>query len=478
LQILLSAVPPRDDVTLVSAHVPVRGTFDDLPEGSGISAEFGGRTYRWQLTYRGGAEGHDLALKNKSDYGPDAPITHTRPLPEIPKPLWSEHRAYPLSAEIPGEPAFPGAEGFGAFTPGGRGGRMVYVDNLNDSGPGSLREAVGTSGPRIIVFRVGGVIPLKSTLLITEPFVTIDGRNAPGPGIMLRNHGVEVRTHDVVLRHFRVRVGDDDVHLDDPKARDSYYGGSGEHALYFIEGSKNCIADHLSLSWSTTKVLSVTKLSDLITIQWCILSEALNFADHGYASIAGGNRVSWHHNLFAHDLSRNVRFGGLVDADFRNNVVYDWGHTAGNGEFDRVNYVGNYLKAGPSTTQNPWLLFINGEGTVMPGSLFITNNILAGERAAPGVNDDNWRGTGYYYERHSIAAPAPFPAPAVATESAQAAYEHVLKEAGATLPRRDAVDERIVREVRDGTGHIIKWVKDAGGWPEFPATASPPKPTE
>jgi hypothetical protein len=222
----------------------------------------------------------------------------------------------------------------------------------------------------------------------------------------------------------------------------------------------------------------VTKLSDLITIQWCILSEALNFADHGYASIAGGNRVSWHHNLFAHDLSRNVRFGGLVDADFRNNVVYDWGHTAGNGEFDRVNYVGNYLKAGPSTTQNPWLLFINGEGTVMPGSLFITNNILAGERAAPGVNDDNWRGTGYYYERHSIAAPAPFPAPAVATESAQAAYEHVLKEAGATLPRRDAVDERIVREVRDGTGHIIKWVKDAGGWPEFPATASPPKPTE
>ena len=478
LQILLNAVPPRDDITLVSAHVPVRGTFDDLPEGSEISAQCGGRTYRWQLTYRGGAEGHDLVLKNKSDYAADAPVTHTRPLPEIPKPLWSEHRVYPLSAEMPGEPAFPGAEGFGAFTPGGRGGRIVSVDNLEDSGPGSLREAVKTSGPRTILFRVGGVIPLKSTLLITEPFVTIDGQHAPGPGIMLRNHGIEVRTHDVVLRYFRVRVGDDDVHLDDPKARDSYYGGSGEHALYFIEGSKNCIADHLSLSWSTTKVLSVTKLSDLITIQWCILSEALNFADHGYASIAGGNRVTWHHNLFAHDLSRNVRFGGLVDADFRNNVVYDWGHTAGNGEFDRVNYIGNYLKAGPSTTQNPWLFFIDGEGTVMPGSLFITNNILEGARAAPGVNEDNWRGTGYYYERHSIASPEPFPAPAVTTEQPRAALEHVLKEAGATLPRRDAVDERIVREVRDGTGHIIKWVKDAGGWPEFPSTASPPKPTE
>ena len=108
---------------------------------------------------------------------------------------------------------------------------------------------------------------------------------------MLRNHGIEVQTHDVVLRYFRIRVGDDAIHLDSPKALQDYAGGTGEHALYFIEGSKNCIADHLSLSWSTTKILSVTKLSDLITIQWCILSEALNFAGHGYASIAGGNRV-------------------------------------------------------------------------------------------------------------------------------------------------------------------------------------------
>jgi hypothetical protein len=467
LQIRLSAAPPREDVTLVSGHVPIEGIFDDLPEGSKIEAAYDGQTYRWQLTYHGGASGDDLVLKNQ--HAGDAPLTHTRPIPEAPKPLWLEHRLFPLS-ETHGPPAFPGAEGFGASTSGGRGGKRIYVDNLNDSGPGSLREAVETTGPRAISFRVGGVIPLKSTLVIRQPFITIDGQNAPGAGIMLRNHGIEVRTHDVVLRYFRVRVGDDDVRLKDRK---SYEGGAGEHALYFTDGSKDAIADHLSLSWSTTKILSVTKMSDLITIQWCILSEGLNFADHGYTSLAGGNRVTWHHNLIAHNLSRNVRFQGPVDADFRNNLIYDWGETAGYGEFDRVNYIGNFLKAGPSTTQKPWLLFHNGDAVVMPGSLFVTNNILEGEHAVPGVNQDNWRGMGYYYERSTIAAPEPFPAPPITTESPQSAYEHVLRDSGATFPRRDAVDERIVREVRNGTGHIINWVKDAGGWPDFPSATIP-----
>ena len=136
-----------------------------------------------------------------------------------------------------------------------------------------------------------------------------NGQNAPGPGIMLRNYGIEVRTHDVVLRYLRVRVGDDAVHLDDPRVREAYYGGAGEHALYFIEGAKNCIADHLSLSWSTTKILTVNKMSDLITVQWCILSEGLNFADHGLCTIIGQARQTWHHNLLAHNQGRNPRFG-------------------------------------------------------------------------------------------------------------------------------------------------------------------------
>jgi pectate lyase len=462
LRISLGAVPPREDVTLVSSHVPIQGTFDSLPEGSEIAAEFHGHTYRWQLTYRGGSSGDDLVLKNKSDYAANDPVSLARSLPEIPAPLWREHPLFPLS--IPkGESAFSGAEGYGAFTPGGRGGKMIYVENLDDSGPGSLREAVETSGPRTILMHVGGVIRLKSTLTIKEPFVTIDGENAPGAGIMLRDHGIEVQTHDVVLRYFRIRVGDDDVRTNDKNLR--YTAGDGEHALYFTEGSKNGIADHLSLSWSTTKILSVTKMSDLISIQWCILSEGLNFADHGYASIAGGNRVTWHHNLFAHNQSRNVRFQGPVDADFRNNVVYDWGDAAAYGEFDRLNYVGNYLKAGPSTTQSP-RLFHNGREVVAPGSLFVADNILEGDEK---VNQNNWRGMGYYFERDTIGASVPFAAPLVTTDPPQVAYSRVLQEAGATLPKRDSVDQRIVREVREGTGHIVKSVEEAGGWPEFPA---------
>lgn len=464
LQIGLSGVPPREDVTLVAGHVPIKGTFDDLPEGSEISATYGGQTYRWQLTYRGGKGGHDLVLRNRSEYAANAPVSHARPVPESPTPLWESHRLFPLSI-APGEPAFAGAEGYGADTRGGRGGATVYVDNLNDDGPGSLRAAVQTPGPRTVVFRAGGVIALRSALVIAEPFLTIDGEAAPGAGIMLRNHGIEVQTHDVVLRYLRVRVGDDDVRTG-ARPMSYYTGGEGDHALYFT-GATNCIADHLSLGWSTSKMLSVTKMSDLITVQWCILGESLNFADHGFASIAGGNRVTWHHNLFAHNLSRNVRFQGMADADFRNNVIYDWGHTAGYGEFDRLNYVGNYLKPGPSTTQRP-PLFHTGEEVVAAGALFVTDNFLAGDAKA---TVDNWRGMGYYYfARNRVAAAEAFSAPPVATDTALNAYERVLKNAGATLPRRDATDERLVRETREGTGRIVNSVEEAGGWPDFPAT--------
>ncbi|MBI5386035.1 MAG: hypothetical protein HZA90_15275 [Verrucomicrobia bacterium] len=465
LQLALKTIPPREDITLVATHVPVKGTFDDLPEGAEVTAEYEKKLYRWQLTYQGGASGHDLVLKNRSEYDSNAPVTHVRPMPEVPKPLWVE---YPLCAPFAptnAAPAFPGAEGFGAFTPGGRGGRIIEVTNLHDSGPGSLRAAVTTPGPRIVVFKVGGVIPLKSTLRIEQPFITIDGQNAPGPGILLRDFGIEVQTHDVVLRYLRVRVGDDNVHLDAPGAREVYYGGGGEHALYFIEGSKNCIADHLSLSWSTTKVLTVTKMSDLITVQWCILSEGLNFADHGLGVALGTQgRLTLHHNLFAHNQGRNPRFGTLVNCDFRNNVIYDWGDTAGCGEFDRVNYIGNCLKPGPST-RRAMRLFHDGVDVIMPHSLYLADNVLDGNDS---VNRDNWLGVGY--DRATYRASEPFAVPPVATEQARDAYEHVLKSAGATLPRRDAVDERIVNETGNGSGHVIKWVKDAGGWPDFPSS--------
>jgi hypothetical protein len=169
--------------------------------------------------------------------------------------------------------------------------------------------------------------------------------------------------------------------------------------------------------------------------------------------------VSWHHNLLAHNFSRNVRFQGALNADFRNNTIYDWGEAAGYGEFDRLNYIANCLKPGPSTTQHPRLFHV-GDRMAMPGSIFVERNVLEGE---PKVDQDNWRGMGaYYLDRDTLKAAEPFPAPPVTTEPARAAYERVLEEAGDTRPARDAVDRRVLREVREGTGHIIRWVREAG----------------
>ena len=452
LKIALLAPPPLGDITLVFSQVATEGTFHGLPEGAEIRADRAGQTYRWTLTYKGGASGHDLVLKSSV-----RKVTQASDTAPAPTPLWSGKPVYPLAIAT-GVPAFPGAEGYGADTKGGRDGAEIAVETLADSGPGSLRAALAAPGARRIAFYVGGTIVLQSPIVISEPFVTCDGANAPLPGITLRRHGIEVRTHDVVLRHFRIRVGDDDVRRDDRRVR--FAAGDGEYALDFIEGAQRCIADHLSLSWSTNKILSTTKMSDLITIQYCILSESLNLEGHGYAAIAGGNRVTWHHNLFAHNFSRNVRFQGAVDADFRNNVIYDWGEKTAYGEFDRLNYVGNYLKSGPSTTQRP-RLFHDGVEAIMRGSLYLDGNIIEGETRA---NADNWKGTRFYYDRETLAAAAPFAAPTVTTESAEGARDRVLAEAGATRPKRDAVDRRIVQEFKASAGRIVQSVAEAGGW--------------
>ena len=453
LQIELSAVPPRDDVTLIKSQASNQGEFSGLPDGSPISADFNGHTYTWTLTYRGGASGHDVVLRNTSTYPPEAPVTHARSFASPPLPSWYGHPVFPLSLS-PGTSAFPGAEGYGAYTPGGRGGRLIVVDNLQDSGPGSLRAALEAKGPRRVQFRVGGDIVLQSSIVIRNPYLTLDGSASATPGITLRRHGLEVQTHDVILRQFRIRIGDDEVHTGDPNIR--YNGGDGEYALSFSEGSSNSIADHLSLSWSTNKILSTTKFADRITVQWCMLTEALNLEGHGYASLVSGDRVTWHHNLFAHNYGRNPRFQGSVDADFRNNVIYDWGVSSGYGEFDRLNYVGNYLKPGPSTPQKTHV-FMTGDEVVGPSSLYLAANVLEDNAKA---TEDNWKGTLFYYDRATIAAAQPFPAPGVSTTSADQAYTDVLDRAGATLPARDSVDERVVMNVRTGTGRIIQSPKE------------------
>jgi len=195
-------------------------------------------------------------------------------------------------------------------------------------------------------------------------------------------------------------------------------------------------------------------LSDAITVQWCIISEALNREQHGYASIAAGERSTWHHNLFAHHVSRVPRFAGIARADFRNNVIYDWGHTAGYGQFEWVNYVANIFKPGPSTTQKPPLIH-RGEAVVGKGSVFLEGNKIHGNEAA---NRDNWLAVGFDPRARAEIA---FPAPLLKTESAGSAFESVLTQAGAIPQQRDATDAHIVRETRNDTGRVIDKVSDA-----------------
>lgn len=438
LRVALSAIPPRDEVTLVAANVPTLGSFDDLPEGGEVRAEHAGRDYRWKLTYRGGKSGCDVVLTQVSGHANDAAITSCRPIPPVPTPLWETMPARADGADEANTPlAFDDAQGFGRHAAGGRGGSTLRVENLNDAGPGSFRAAAQARGPRTVEFSVGGTIPLQSPITITEPFLTVNGQTAPDGGITFSGDGFVVRTHDVILRHFRIRPGDDTDDTD---------------ALSLFDAER-CMVDHLSLSWSTDEVLSVTGLSDSITIQWCLISEGLNRGQHGFASIAGGERVTWHHNLFAHHVSRVPRFAGIARSDFRNNVLYNWGHTAGYGQFERVNYVANYLKPGPSTTQRPPLIH-RGDETVGDASLHLEGNILDGSET---VTRDNWLGTGF---EPRVRATKPFAAPRIHTTRAGSAYEEVLSQAGALPAKRDPTDARVVREVRGGTGRVIDHVSD------------------
>ena len=436
LSINLSAVPPREDVTLIAAHAQPKGEFDDLPEGTEISASFRGREYIWTLTYHGGESGCDVVLTNVRGHNADDLITHTRPLPLPPNFLWTE---VPLREPLPTEyaPAFDGAEGFGAIAQGGRGGRELTVENLHDSGPGSLRAALEAKGPRVVIFRVGGTISLKKLLTIREPFVTLLGQTAPGAGITLRDHGMSVMTHDVILRHLRIRPGEQ---------------SKGDDAIEFIDAER-CIADHCSFEWGDDETCSITGLSDAITIQHCIIAEGLNHAGHSMASICGGERTTWHHYLIAHCRTRNPRFADVVNCDFRNNVIYNWGDTAAYGEFERVNLVANWFKPGPSTTQKPARFHI-GETMVAPRTLFAQGNVLEGRDEA---TRDNWLAISFGRETE---APKPFSAPPVKTSTAADAYESVLTEAGATQPKRDAVDEHAIDSVRNGTGKIIKTARE------------------
>ncbi|MBI1387900.1 MAG: pectate lyase [bacterium] len=359
-------------------------------------------------------------------------------------------------------PAFPGAQGFGSTTPGGRGGDVIYVENLNDDGPGSLREAVRAKGQRMVLFSVAGTIELRSPLKIDNPFITIAGQSAPGGGVCLKNYYLGVSTHDVVIRYLRVRVGDE--------------SGKEQDAVS-INDSQNVVIDHCSVSWSIDECLSVSGDSDNVTVQWCFITESLNDSihskgEHGYGSLlrTTGGHLSFHHNLYAHHNSRNPRPGGAYDnsgegtlLDFRNNLIYDWGGRAGYSSDDpcRLNLIANYYKPGPSTSEKVRSQAFNiGSNNT---KLYFAENEMEGFKS-----DDQWAMVGASGVALSLVKKdAPFEAAPVETMKAKSVYDQVLFSAGATQPARDAVDERIVEGVRSGGGGIIDSQNDVGGWPVF-----------
>lgn len=368
--------------------------------------------------------------------------------------------------------AFPGAEGGGANTPGGRGGDVYHVTNLNDSGPGSLREGVRTAaGPRTIVFDVSGTIYLNSRLSINKPFLTLAGQTAPGDGITIAGWNTIVTdTHDVIVRYMRFRAGD----INCPNYQDDSFG---------VDRSTDVIIDHVSASWSVDETLSVTE-SNRVTVQWSFITESMKNSchekgPHGYGSLIryGNGVVTYHHNLYAHHDSRNPRVGDDIGLDFVNNVIYDWGIKAGySGDFTegttRVNYVGNYLVAGPSTPlSNRSRAF---EGGSFNTQIYQSNNFIDGNLngARDGANTD-WAMIVGTYTQHT---PTRFDFPQLATDDARTAYNRVLNLAGSSLAR-DTVDTRIVSDVQNETGHFIDSPSQVGGWPAL-NSAPPPADTD
>ncbi len=360
-------------------------------------------------------------------------------------------------------PAFPGAEGGGMYSFGGRMGKVIIVSNLNDEGPGSFREACETAGPRTIVFNVAGIIQLKDRIRIRAPYVTIAGSTAPGDGVCIAGNTVELETHDIIIRHMRFRRG-----ATDATDRNDSFGGNP---------IGNVIIDHVSASWGLDENMSMyrhmyqppdgskeQKLPTVnITIQYSIFSEALNTFHHAFGSTIGGLNSTFHHNLWACNTGRNPSVGMYGDFTFGNNVLFNYRHRTIDGGDHRslFNIMNNYFKPGPGTpstaiayrvlkpeSERSKVVFDNF------GKAYVAGNFVEGY---PRVSADNWDG-GVQPDSKSpvegvlptIRVNEPFPHAPFRLESPQVAFERVLLHSGATMPKRDAVDLRIMEMVRTG----------------------------
>jgi hypothetical protein len=416
--------------------------------------------------------------------------------------------------------AFPGAEGYGRLTTGGRGGAVYEVTNLNDSGAGSLRDAIGKTGTRTIVFRVSGTIALKSYLKISQGNVTIAGQTAPGDGICLSNYTLSVQANNVIVRFIRSRLGDTTIVRNSSGTPLLNSKGLPLHveddAAHGMGTYRNIIIDHCSFSWSIDEAASFYDNIDF-TMQWCLVSESLYNSyhvkgEHGYGGIWGGQGATFHHNLLAHHTSRNPRFNGsryskqpdLEIVDYRNNVIYNWGdNSAYGGEGGNQNMVNNYYKPGPATIGSKRYRILDltqfyyapseRPDTVHAGKFYIDGNFVEGNSNA---SNDNWT---YGVQNATTAQKnksrvfTPFPTSVISTQTATDAYISVLNYVGACIPKRDAIDTRIFNEVLNGTvtygdksypkSHngldttkiygIIDSQETVGGWPVLNSLPAP-----
>ncbi|MBD3903492.1 pectate lyase [Chryseobacterium sp. Ch-15] len=385
--------------------------------------------------------------------------------------------------------SFPGAEGFGRYTTGGRGGKVLFVTKLTDDGSeGTLRYALEQKGPRYIVFKTAGTIYLESPLKIKEGNVTIAGQTAPGDGITIANYETFVAADNVIIRFLRFRMGDQ-----------KKFEGDALGARFI----KDLIVDHCSMSWSTDETASIY-VNENTTLQWCVIAESLRNSAHqkgahGYGGIAGGKFASFHHNIYAHHDSRNPRLGeyagskfALTDlTDFRNNVIYNWGNNnVYGGEGMNVNIVNNYYKPGPASMNKKRIVAIDKnekpetEVYNIWGKYYINGNVSEGN---PDVTADNWN-LGVFNQmkpsysltdadKNAIKINKPHDIQNnVKTDSPKDAYDKILKIGGASLVR-DAADIRVLKEVKNGTftyngslgskNGIIDSQNDVGGFPNL-----------
>ena len=385
-----------------------------------------------------------------------------------------------ISAEEAKEktPAFPGAEGFGRYVSGGRGGKVYHVTNLEDSGTGSLRWAISQNGSRTIVFDVSGTIHLKSVLNIKGGNLTIAGQTAPGDGICIADYPVSIQANNVILRYLRFRLGNKYV---TENGADSWDGLGGMD-------QQDIMVDHCSVSWSIDECLSIYGVKNS-TVQWCISSQSLQDAGHskgahGYGGNWGGSGVTYHHNLMAHHESRVPRLGPRYTTqlderlDMRNNVLYNWaGNGCYGGEAMKVNIVNNYYKPGPGTAQISAVRqrriagigirtsqYVKTYPAYQPtehiwGKFYVDGNVNS---KYSDVTNDNWT-YGMYNQitnsdndnlftattKDTIKLSQPIDFVYVTTHTATDAYKKVLAYAGCCLTRDD-VDQLIINDTQNG----------------------------